>query len=917
MSEDKSPLSADIRFLGGMLGEIIIEQAGIEVYETVEEIRLLSKAWRDGDEAANERLGVIVSELVGDLERTADIVKAFSTYFGLVNLAEEHHRIQILRGRREKAFDTNVAMDESIGSAIETLLREQFTTKEIQRRLSETRVTPVFTAHPTEAKRLTTRRILSYLSQQLFRLRSSDLRSFEQPEVADNLRAAITLLWQSDDSRKRKPTVMDEVRSTSFYFFENTLFDVVPQIYNALERTIRKHLPDHPNEAPKILDFGTWIGGDRDGNPFVTSETTELAIRSQKDCVLERYADDVFELYELLSPSRDRAGFDREFLNQLRESISKLDSIDQETLLRFDQEPYRQKLILIFRKLKRTQRSNQKPWSAPTDADDIYQSAESLLDELAKIKSSLENHAGSALARGKLESLIRRVKVFGFHLTSMDIRQHSGKHENAIAEILKQVRPETDYLNLDREQRCQWLTEMIQSSRVEVRNLSPETAEIASLFTTVQTAHKQTGRQSIQSYIVSMTEDESDLLEVLWFLDQAQLFGKIDVVPLFETVADLRAAPDVMTRLFENPVYQKHLAERNQAQQIMIGYSDSNKDGSFLRANWMLFIAQRQLAQTCAKHDIRMTLFHGRGGSIGRGGGPANRSILSQPPESVLGRIRITEQGEVVTSRYTHSDIAFRHLQQLLNAVICSTGTRPNYPKYDRWVEIMDEVSELAYRKYRALVDHEDFIEYFHLATPIDLVGQMNLGSRPAKRRETHGIEDLRAIPWVFSWSQSRTNLPSWFGVGSAFENWIRVEDQTTERTEELQDMYQQWPFFRSVLDNVHLGMGRADIQISELYSRLCKRARSHELFAEIKTEFELTRRCLLQITGHQEILDTEPWLQNSIRRRNPYVDPMNYIQVALLEKLRKTDNPAEMETIQKVILQTINGIAAGLQNVG
>ncbi len=919
MSHQETTLSDDIRLLGNMLGEIIVEQAGAEVFDVEEEIRLLSKAWHNGDDAANVRLRKIIAELVDDLDRTADIVKAFTTYFGLVNLAEEHHRIKILRDRRELAYDTKVAMDESIDSAIEVLIREGFSAEQIETRLDETRVTPVFTAHPTESKRLTTRRILKYLSQELFRLRNPGLRSFEQPGVYQNLRAAITLLWQSDDSRKRKPTVMDEVRSTGLYFFENTIFDVAPRISQVLHRALKKHFPDRHWIPPTLFQFGTWIGGDRDGNPFVTPDVTQLALRSQKDCVLERYADDVFELYELLSPSRDRAKFDEKFLQDLYRSLDQLDAVDRETLDRFDQEPYRQKLILIYRKLKRTQRINQNTWESIGNANTIYPSANALLEDLLAIQNSLTGHAGSALAQGKLQSLIYRVNIFGFHLASMDIRQHSGKHESAIHEILSATGVVTNYDAMDNAERSELLTEQLQQSVLfELPKLSTASQEMVDLFETIRAAHDHIGPSSIPSYIISMTEDESDLLEVLLLLRQANLLGKIDVVPLFETVADLESASAIMMRLFENPAYQRHFAARDRAQQIMIGYSDSNKDGGFLRANWRLFTAQRNLAQTCAEHGVKLTLFHGRGGSIGRGGGPANRSILSQPPESVLGRIRITEQGEVVTSRYTHPDIAFRHLQQLLNAVICSTGTRPVYPKYDRWVQVMDEISELAFEKYRELVGQDKFIEYFQTATPIELVGQMNLGSRPAKRRDTQGIEDLRAIPWVFSWSQSRTNIPSWFGVGTAFDRWItQNDDSSDERINELREMYQQWPFFKSMINNVHVGIGRADMQIGELYSQLCTDVDCQNIFVAIKTEFELTSRQILQITGHRQILDTEPWLQNSIRMRNPYVDPMNYIQVALLEKLRTTADEVQRERIRKVILQTINGIAAGLQNVG
>lgn len=398
----------------------------------------------------------------------------------------------------------------------------------------------------------------------------------------------------------------------------------------------------------------------------------------------------------------------------------------------------------------------------------------------------------------------------------------------------------------------------------------------------------------------------------------AGLAGQLDIVPLFETVADLKAAPKIMENLFKNPVYAKHLKQRGGKQQIMIGYSDSNKDGGYLRANWMLFTAQRNLAEICNRHGIVLTLFHGRGGSLGRGGGPANRAILSQPPESVKGRIRVTEQGEVVSSRYSDPEIAHRHLEQLVNAVLRSSGKRPHYDQLERWSSIMDDVSSAAHARYRSLVEDPYFIEYFKAASPIDLIGQMNIGSRPAHRRATRSLNDLRAIPWVFSWTQSRTGVPSWFGVGSGFEAWLNEsEDQREVRMKELQEMYGQWPFFRTLMGNVHLGLGRADMVISKCYSQLAGEDAGETIHGKIQAEYELSKRLVLEITGHDDLLDTEPWLQKSIRVRNPYVDPMNRIQVELLKHFRNASDESQTDALARAILQSVNGIAAGLQTVG
>jgi phosphoenolpyruvate carboxylase len=426
------------------------------------------------------------------------------------------------------------------------------------------------------------------------------------------------------------------------------------------------------------------------------------------------------------------------------------------------------------------------------------------------------------------------------------------------------------------------------------------------------------GTESMQTYIISMTEGVSNLLEVLLMSHDAGLEGQLDIVPLFETVNDLLNAPRIMAELFKNPVYARHLKQRGGRQQIMIGYSDSNKDGGYLRANWMLFTAQRNLAQTCHDHGIVMTLFHGRGGSLGRGGGPANRAILAQPHESVKGRIRITEQGEVVSSRYSDPEIAHRHLEQLFHAVLCSSGRRPQFDQIETWSSIMDNVSSSAHGKYRSLVEHEHFLTYFQAASPIDLIGQMNIGSRPAHRRATRSLNDLRAIPWVFAWTQSRAGVPSWYGVGSGFEQWLSESGaDRAKRMAQLQEMYSQWPFFRTVLGNVHLGLGRADMAISKIYSELAGDTAGETIHSQIQAEYDLSKRLVLEITGDEALLDTEPWLQKSIRVRNPYVDPMNCIQVELLKHFRAESDDEKTETLSQAILQSVNGIAAGLQSVG
>lgn len=920
-------LSTLIRMLGELLGKTIIDQEGEATLQAEERLRLLAKSARSGDEAAGQQLTQAIAELANDTSVAAANLKAFSAYFQLVNLAEEQERVQILRRRADEAFDQGVPMDESIEDAFATLKREGRSSEDVQQILNGMAITPVFTAHPTECKRRTVRQILKQVSELLTLYRSHDVLSRDLPRIRQQLHDHIVLLWQSDETRERKPTVMDEVRNTGLYFFENTLLDLVPRVYEEFERALANVYPDGNFRVPSFLRYGSWIGGDRDGNPFVTTEVTRKVLSAHQTVVLEYYKQQIRELYELLSISKHRAEFSESFLANLEQEMAAGDIDEDDTVQWFASEPYRQKLILMYRRLERTLVWAQQPWHDRDEGDSIYQSRDALLADLESIRESLVENRGEALVRGPFARLMRAVKVFGFHLATLDVRQHARHHRSAAGEIFESNLSVEDYSSLNEAQRVELLTQEILSPRPWTGGrdesgsfgFSDPTDETLTLFRLIASAQRNIGAESMTTYIISMTQDVSDLLEVLLLADDAGLNGKIDIVPLFETVADLKAAPDVMSRLFENEAYAAHLAQRGDRQQIMIGYSDSNKDGGYLQANWMLFQAQRNLAATCHRHNVKLTLFHGRGGSLGRGGGPANRAILAQPPESVQGRIRITEQGEVVSSRYSNPEIARRHLQQLIHATVCSAGERPSYDKIDAWSQTMDQLSEIAYQKYRKLVEHDDFLEYFKHASPIDQIGNLNIGSRPSHRRATQTLDDLRAIPWVFAWTQSRTNVPSWYGVGTALESWLAADGANRDdRLGALRTMYAQWPFFRTLLRNVHLGMGRADLAISKRYATLAEQA-GENVFAEIQREFELTRDHLLDVTQDDALLDTEPWLQRSIALRNPYLDPLNFIQIELLKRWRaqSTTDPEQQRELLQAILQSINGVAAGLQTVG
>ena len=920
-------LRSTIRFLGNLLGETIIEQEGQAIFELEEEIRNMAKIWRaDGDLSTfQEKLDGMLHTLIDEPRKAHAVLKAFTIYFQLINIAEEQQRIYILRDRARRAHEQNVPVPETIAHGLRRLSEEGLSAHEVRELLQGLYIMPVFTAHPTESKRRTILLKLKEIADALYEMGYHSLLPTEEDVLVQRIRENIVLLWQSDETRDRRPTVMDEVRE-GLYYYEATLFRLTPIIYRELTRALAEVYPGEQFELPTALRFGSWIGGDRDGNPFVTIATTEEALREHKETILKLYNIEVDKLYNNLSVAQTRVTVSDALTESIALDFTLVPPSEVEVLERFRLEPYRQKLIMMFRRLRATRAENDIPWrnrnqDAPSNPR-AYATAQEFLDDLRLISESLCANQGQRLAEGRLADLIRAVEVFGFHLATLDIRQHAERHRQAMAEIIEHYHLVDNYVQMPEAERVELLSKEILNQRPITARLtfSPETNQTVDLFRLVRRARQEMGEHAIEAYIISMTTEVSNLLEVLLFARDADLFGAIDVVPLFETIDDLLAAPEIMTGLFANEAYRQHLAARGNRQQIMIGYSDSNKDGGYLRANWMLFQAQRNLARTCDEHGVQLTLFHGRGGTLGRGGGPTNRAILAQPQESVRGRIKITEQGEVLSSRYDETELAHRHLEQLFNAVLLSSGRRPYYAQEQDWAAVMEELSQTAYAKYRTLVEKPSFVRYFHEATPIDHVDQLNIGSRPARRKKTEAITDLRAIPWVFAWTQSRVNLPSWYGVGSALFTWLTAtnNDQVhPERLATLRQIYGSWPFFRTVLDNVQVGLGKADIHIAQLYASLTSPELQAEIFADLAAEFERTRAMLLQITQNKELLDNEEWLQRSIRLRNPYVDPLNYIQVAFLRELRKGTAVANREQLQAGVSLSVNGIAAGLQNVG
>ena len=910
-------LSANIHMLGNVLGETIIEQEGQAIFDLEEEIRALSKAWRSGEVEAGESIKALMPELIADLPRALAVLKAFTTYFQLVNLAEDEQRVEILRDRAREAETAGVPMRETLEESIAKLYNEGLTADDVQHILDELFIVPVLTAHPTETKRQTILTKLSTISATIESLTAPGLLPTEESELMEQLREDIVLLWQSDETRDRPPTVLDEVR-TGLYFFEVTLFNLIPKIYDELERGLAQVFPGVKFRIPPFLRYGSWIGGDRDGNPFVTLEVTEEALRAMKETVLKQYNVAVDDLYQQLIPATTRIGISDELRESIAADLKLVPEDEIEVLERFRMEPYRQKLIMMFRRLRATRAENERPWDDRARNPRAYHNVDEFMADLCVIERSLLANKGERLARGRLAALIRQVEVFGFHLASLDMRQHSARHREAVAEILSAYGIFADYPALAEPDKISFLTREIGNLRPFTAQLqfSAPTNETIGLFRLMRRAKEEIDDDAVQTYVISMTNTVSNVLEVLLLAKDAGLFGAIDIVPLFETVDDLDHAPRIMATLFENEAYRRHLEARGRRQQVMIGYSDSNKDGGYLRSNWMLFLAQRTLARLCDQYDVKLTLFHGRGGTLGRGGGPANRAILAQPPESVRGRVKLTEQGEVISTRYANLALARRHLEQLVNAVLLTAGKRPRFANEENWAQRMDALSDVAYKKYRSLVDKRGFLTYFHEATPIDHIGALNIGSRPARRKATQDISDLRAIPWVFAWTQSRVNLPSWYGVGTALEQWCDG-GRDIQKLDELREMYSEWPLFSTVTDNVQMGLSKADMAIASLYAQLTDARTRNLVFDDVLDEFERTVRMVLLVVEADQLLDKEPVLRRSIKVRNPYVDPMNYIQVALLQKLQAETDDEQRRKLTAAVLGSVNGIAAGLQNTG
>ncbi|MCL5283249.1 MAG: phosphoenolpyruvate carboxylase [Armatimonadetes bacterium] len=908
-------IASIIHYLGNLLGQVISEQESPQLFETEERIRAYAKARRGGDMAAAAELAHEAARLSSDTARA--VATAFTIYFDLVNLAEETHRVHMLR-ERERTNDP-LPIDESIGEVIMQLKNRGLSSDQVNSLLRTLHIELVLTAHPTEAKRRTILSGLKRISDIVRIFYETEPLPRERLEYEDALLVEITGLWLTSRVRTDSPAVTDEVR-TGLYFVDEVFWDAIPRIYKDLDAALAKHYSG-VSTPPKWLTIASWIGGDRDGNPNVTTVVTAETLRLHRGLAVERHCRSFHDLARRLSLNDQRIPAPPELLSLLN-SRRPLPAHVEYLEKRYANESYRLISALLASDLEAASQEDM----TSRLMDDAPHKARLNVSDLKVPMDLIATALPSRLTHSKLQTVRRQLDIFGLYVARLDLREDSSRLLAAVSEILRALNLDTHFEQKDDSARRAVLLKLLEEypegpqSLAKNPGVTADTAETWSLFRLIARTQKVYDRELLGPFIISMARGIADVLAVLLLARWAGCANGLCIVPLFETMADLEAAPNMLAELFQLEAYHAHLKTCDNEQTVMIGYSDSNKDGGFLAANWALYQSQERIAAVCRNHCIRLTLFHGRGGTVARGGGPANRAIMAQPPGTLNGRFRLTEQGETIASRYSNPDLAHRHLEQIASAVILASAADESPDSSSspqatpaEWRQAMSTASAAARAAYRALVyETPGFPEYWRAATPIEEISRIRIGSRPSSRGGADlQITKIRAIPWVFSWMQSRFNLPSWFGLGTGLAQ---------EEVSRLREMYAGWPFFSALLDNAEMALLKADMGIAALYSDLVPdRGLARSLFSRISAEYETTRQAILTITSHAELMDADPVIQRSVQLRNPYVDPLNYLQIEMLRRLRALPDPncTEASALHEVIDITISGIASGLRNTG
>lgn len=909
-------LRRDVRFLGDMLGGVIRDLAGESALERVETIRKLSRERRAGDLSAESELTQVIGSL--DESETRVVTRAFSIFFDLANLAEDRHRVRVLRSRERDRHPH--PRYESIGDAILRMRDAGMTADAVQAALNRLSIELVFTAHPSEAKRRSHRSKIRRMRQALEELERDDLLPRERRKLENQLRTELVVLWQSEFLRPSHPTVLQEVRRG--LSIAPRLWEVVPEIYRDMRRALSECYPETEFHLPLFLKFGSWIGGDRDGHPHVTSGVTRETLQLLRAAAIDAHLQRCQQLAEFLSVSENEVVGAEALKPRIAAAVSRWPALEQAIGSMASMETWRQWLTLIEWRLQQSRAAmigDVLPPGAYRDGSELEQDVRVLVESLQ------ENRARKILCEPLLEWL-DLVRVFGLHMTGLDVRQDARVYREVMTELFARLQITDDFASLAEDQRQELLSRTIsRASNIPREGLSPQALETLDLFQLLHDAIVAFGPKCLGSHVISMTSVPSDMLTVLWLWRWAQVVGspsgvdvaafpeQLSIVPLFEKIDDLKRGPATLDAILNQPLYAAHLRHQGSRQIVMIGYSDSTKDGGYLAACWGLYRAQSELKAVADRHGVDLTFFHGRGGSLGRGGGPAARGIFSLPPDALDGSLRLTEQGEVLAERYDDDQIAYRHLEQVTSATLLASALPVRAAK-SSWVKIMERIAQRSFQVYRELVDQPGFIEFFGAATPIDEIETLNIGSRPARRRGQRSLADLRAIPWVFSWTQNRCLIPAWYGLGTVL---TELTDEETDDWQIAREMYREWPFFQATIDNAALALAKADSFIASRYADLVESGDvRRRIGAMILEQRDRAHGAILSLTGDMHLLSNSPWLQASIDARNPYIDPLNLIQIELIQRRRRLA-AADGERVRELLRLTVQGIAAGMRTTG
>ena len=910
-------LRRDVRLLGDMLGEIITEDSGAEAVRLVTEIRHLARDRRANVPGAEAELSKRIAALSEDQARL--VARSLSIFFDLANLAEDRQRVRVLRQREQDKHPDPIS--ESIGASIQQLKAAGLNAEQVQQALEKLDIELVFTAHPSEAKRRSIRAKLRRMRQCLQDLDRADFLPRERTAVMTRLRADLTVLWQTEFLRPMRPSVLEEVeRGLSIM---PRLWEVVPAIYLSLRQALAREFPDHEFKLPRFLRFGSWMGGDRDGHPDVTWDITERTLVWLRDTAIDRHLDWCKKLYDFLSVSARNVSPDDDLETAVAQAEQRWPQFAATLSRVAPHEVYRRWIRLIEWRL---QQSRCAVMAEPM-LEGAYRDGQELERDVEAMIVGLKGRHGQSALAMEAQRWFDLTRVFGLNLTRLDVRQDATRYREVMTELLRLSGDCPDFGSLDEPQRQAMLVKTMGVAKpFDEERLAPLTRDALRLFRMLRVAIERFGPDCLGGHVVSMTRWPSDLLTVLWLWRRACAESRADsppplhalrIVPLFEKIGDLRAAPEVMAEIFDQPLYAEHLRAQGNRQIVMVGYSDSTKDGGYLAACWGLDRAQDALHKTAAARDVRLTFFHGRGGSLGRGGGPAARGILSLPPDALGGSLRLTEQGEVLAERYDDIHVAYRHLEQVTWATLVASNI-PRPTIRPEWRELMESLSARSLTTYRDLVDTPGFIEFFGEATPIEEIENLPIASRPSRRTGKRTLNDLRAIPWVFAWTQNRCLIPAWYGLGHALSD-VKYNDRFGWQT--ILEMYRQWPFFQATIDNAATALAKADMYIGQCYSELCTDSEQRSaIWRLIASERDRSRQAILDIVGGSELLATTPWFQGSIEVRNPYVDPLNLIQIELLRRRRQLNGAAddeEHQRLRELLRLSVQGVAAGMRTTG